>query len=275
MIAAPSLTIARLNSPPLLHQGLCHSGKSAPSWKTVGWIKPWTWQIIAYNPHKCGWIIHLHWQSVFAPMNTQLITAARWSNSCWSLKTSRHCLCASLRHKHPTGGIKVSRGWQDTVSHLSTAALKSWRKHLPCFSTDTVALQLCLSGFFLSAVMFSFLPYDSWSITCTLLKSTGSTQSKISPMLLLLLLELPGGSDCRTSIQQNSLFPFQEVRCKYVTSDSYVCIYFGADLWHLSLQLIPSCVCSPIRLRICTCARPALTHVSLWKRLCALERLHN
>lgn len=83
---------------------------------------------------------------VFAPMQMHLITAAWRPNSCWSRKTARHCLRASLWHKHRTAESK----W--AAADRSTAALKSWREHLPCLLTDAVALQLCLSRF-----PFSFL----------------------------------------------------------------------------------------------------------------------
>lgn len=150
----------------------------------------------------------------------------------------------------------------------------------------TPALSISVCFFFfgcsykLSCSLF-FPPYDSWTITCTLLENTGYTQYKLSQTLRL-LHNLPGGSDCRPSIDHNSLFPFKEVRSIYITLDSDEWGYDWPEVLSLFLSWL-LLIATHTKLHLftraieqcCTCARPALTHVSLWKMPFATERLHN
>lgn len=171
--------------------------------------------------------------------------------------------------------------------HGCFEVLKETPALLLCRHRHTPALSISVCFFFFLVVLISchvpFFspPYDSWTITCTLLENTGYTLYKLSQALRL-LHNLPGGSDCRPSIDHNSLFPFKEVRCNYITldSDEWGCDWPEVLNLFLSWLLLIATHTKPHSFtraieQCCARARPALTRVSLWKMPFATERLHD
>lgn len=221
----------------------------------------------------------------------RFITAARWSNWCWSLKTTRHRLHTSLCNTHGTAESK----WAVADRTLSP----SCPQLLWSLEGNTCPVSSPTPSHSSSALLtFPLFFVSSYQLSCSL-PSLMTPEASLVLRSRMQVLHSPKWVRCcgccwscqeaqTAEHQYSTTHSFLSKSCVTVVLLStllqlLVLMQISVHTWWPSplfflhifmslLQLTPGCICSPVPSNNSTFARPALTHASLWKKSLVLWR---